>query len=156
MFKSLRLPSVSAPAAVAIAVASFLALFSVNTAPAAALEKTREAHAQVSQARVAVTKTGTFKGLSRHTTAGGITIVKTDAGNLAILENSFSLDGAPAPTLGFGKNGKFDPSTEFASLGQNTGAQVYVIPASIDPAQFDEFYVWCADFSVPLGVAALR
>jgi len=46
-----------------------------------------------------------------------------------VLENNFSLDGAPAPTLGFGKNGKFDTGVEFFLFTFKKGAQVYAIPA---------------------------
>lgn len=105
---------------------------------------------------VSLAKTGTFTGLNKHETTGGVTIVKGGDGYIVVLENNFSLDGAPAPTLGFGNNGKFDPSTEFTKLSSIKGAQVYSLPASIDPEKFSEFYVWCADFSVPLGVALLK
>ncbi len=103
-----------------------------------------------------VVKSGTFEGRSDHITTGGVSIVKTASGYVAVLENDFSLDGAPAPTLGFGNSSKFDKKTEFTKLNAKDGLQVYAIPANIDPGKFNEFYVWCADFSVPLGVAALK
>ena len=102
-----------------------------------------------------VVASGSFEGRSDHVTTGGISILKTKAGYVAVLESDFSLDGAPAPTLGFGKDGKFDEKSEFTKLNNKTGLQVYAIPASVDPSSFNEFYVWCADFSVPLGVAKL-
>ena len=102
-----------------------------------------------------VLNSGTFEGRSNHVTTGGVSIIKTASGFVAVLEQDFSLDGAPAPTLGFGKNGKFDKATEFSELKSNTGLQAYALPANIDPSQYNEFYVWCTDFSVPLGVAKL-
>ncbi len=102
-----------------------------------------------------VVKTGSFTGLSNHITTGNVSIVRTNDGYVAILEGNFELDGAPAPTLGFGKNG-FDKKTEFTKLNSKKGLQVYAIPASINPADFDEFYVWCADFNVGLGIAKLK
>lgn len=99
---------------------------------------------------------GTFTGLSDHITTGGVSVVKTKSGYLVILERDFSLDGAPAPTIGFGKDGKFDKATEFAKLASITGLQVYSVPENVNPADFNEFYIWCADFSVPLGVASLK
>lgn len=99
--------------------------------------------------------TGKFTGLSKHVTSGGVSIINTGAGYIAVLENDFSLDGAPAPTLGFGKDGKFDDTTEFTKLLSISGTQVYSIPNTVHPENFNEFYVWCADFSVPLGVATL-
>lgn len=99
---------------------------------------------------------GTFKGASDHVTKGGVSILKTAAGYVVVLENDFSLDNAPSPTLGFGKGGKFDKKTDWVKLSSKTGAQVYALPASIDPTKFDEFYVWCREFSVPLGIAKLK
>jgi len=102
-----------------------------------------------------VVQNGVFKGRNKHETSGGVSIIKTSNGYIAVLEGDFSLDGAPAPTLGFGKNG-FDKKTEFTKLNANKGLQVYAIPATIKPENYDEFYVWCADFSVALGVASLK
>ncbi|NIA68466.1 DM13 domain-containing protein [Pelagibius litoralis] len=103
-----------------------------------------------------VLKSGKFSGLSDHVTTGGVSIIETASGYIAVLETDFSLDGAPAPSLGFGNNATFDKATEFTKLDANTGLQVYAIPAGINPADFSEFYVWCADFTVPLGVANLK
>jgi len=99
--------------------------------------------------------TGTFEGRNDHITKGQVSIVRTANGYVAILDKDFSLDGAPAPTLGFGKNG-FDKSTEFAKLKSKNGLQVYAIPKNIKVEDFNEFYVWCSDFSVALGVAKLK
>ena len=98
---------------------------------------------------------GTFVGASNHVTKGGVTILETASGMLVVLEPNFSLDGAPDPKLGFGKDG-YDSSTTFAPLASNSGLQVYQIPASIDPAKYNEFYIWCEKFSVPLGIAKLK
>ena len=102
-----------------------------------------------------LTAQGTFEGLSNHVTSGGVSILKTESGYVAVLEADFSLDGAPDPTLGFGNNGAFDTDTIFTKLENINGLQAYAIPANIDVSSFSEFYVWCAEFSVPLGVAAL-
>ncbi|WP_343565313.1 DM13 domain-containing protein [Kiloniella sp. b19] len=102
-----------------------------------------------------VVQAGTFEGRSDHIVKGGVSILKTASGYIAVLEKDFDLDGAPAPTLGFGKGEKFDASTEFTKLHNDKGLQVYAIPANVNPADYDSFFVWCADFSVPLGVAKL-
>ena len=100
--------------------------------------------------------TGTFEGRSDHITTGGAHIVKVSNGYLLVLGDDFSLDGAPAPTIGFGNDGQFDKESEFAKLAKITGKQVYNLPADFTPANYSEVYVWCADFSVPLGVATLE
>ena len=99
---------------------------------------------------------GSFKGRSRHVTSGGVTIVKSGSGYSLKLAKNFSLDGAPDPWLGFGSNGRYSKKTTFAVLKKNKGAQTYKIPASVDISKFNEVYVWCKKFGVPLGVAKLR
>lgn len=137
---------------------AFIAFISASAASITMVQaKDVEAHAQNVEAHVtsSVIQSGTFKGLSNHVTTGGVSIIKTGSGHIAILESNFDLDGAPAPTLGFG-NGEFDTETEFTKLESIKGLQVYAIPASINPADYSQFYVWCADFSVPLGVASFE
>ncbi|NET39077.1 MAG: DM13 domain-containing protein [Cyanothece sp. SIO1E1] len=98
---------------------------------------------------------GTFEGRSDHIVSGGVTVLKTETGTMVVLESDFSLDGAPDPKLGFGQNG-YEPSTQFSPLTSNTGAQIYTVPDSVDPTQYNEIWVWCEKFDVPLGVATLK
>ena len=99
---------------------------------------------------------GTFKGLSNHVTKGEVEVVKGSGGWEIHLKDSFWFDGAPDPRVGFGTNGKYVDPTDFEVLRQNAGAQVYKVPANINPAEFDEVYIWCRKFSVPLGVAKIN
>ena len=98
---------------------------------------------------------GSFTGASGHVTSGGVTVQKTADGVVVVLGEDFSFDGAPDPKLGFGKDG-YDKSSQFSHLNANSGKQVYKIPASIDPAQYNEVWVWCERYAVPLGVARLQ
>lgn len=99
---------------------------------------------------------GTFIGASDHITTGGVSIVKTDnGGTIVILDTNFSLDGAPDPSVGFGKDGQFVPASDIGKLTKINGLQVYVVPASINVDDFNEVYIWCEKFAVPLGVADL-
>ncbi len=98
---------------------------------------------------------GRFEGRSRHTAEGGVTLLSTESGYLVVLEADFAFDGAPDPKLGFGKGG-FVQGTLFSKLRANRGAQVYEVPRSVDPAAYDEIWIWCEKFGVPLGVASLR
>jgi len=99
---------------------------------------------------------GAFTGKSGHQTSGSVSIVKTASGVEVRLGANFSLDSAPAPWLGFGNNGKYDEKSQFSKLGKKKGAQTYKLPAAIDASKYNEFYVWCAPFRVPLGVARLK
>lgn len=99
---------------------------------------------------------GEFEGRSDHVTTGSVEIVKDGHGGYkVVLAKNFSLDGAPDPKLAFGHNG-IDKSTIFTPLLNKTGHQEYKLPASIDPTKFNEIYVWCEKFDVPLGVASLK
>ena len=98
---------------------------------------------------------GSFKGASGHVASGGVSVQKTTDGVVVVLGEDFSFDGAPDPKLGFGKDG-YDKTSQFSHLQANSGKQVYKIPASIDPAQYNEVWVWCERYAVPLGVARLK
>lgn len=100
---------------------------------------------------------GVFTGASDHITTGGVTIIKTaDGGAVVILDSDFSLDGAPDPRVGFGKNGTYADASDLGELTSKTGVQVYIVPASVNVDDFNEVYIWCRKFSVPLGVATLN
>ncbi|HSF94884.1 MAG TPA: DM13 domain-containing protein [Thermohalobaculum sp.] len=104
----------------------------------------------------AMAGSGSFTGASGHVTTGGVEVVQTATGWEIRLGADFSLDGAPDPRVGFGKGGKFADGTDFEVLRQNKGAQTYAVPAGIDAASFDEVYIWCRKYSVPLGVAKVN
>ena len=77
-------------------------------------------------------KHGTFTGASDHITTGGVQIVKTaNGGAVVILDSDFSLDGAPDPRVGLGKDGKYVAATDLGTLGHLTGVQVYIVPLSL-------------------------
>ena len=100
---------------------------------------------------------GTFTGASDHITTGGVSIVKTaNGGAVVILDSDFSLDGAPDPRVGFGVNGVYKDASDLGELVSKTGIQVYIVPPSVNVDDFNEVYIWCRKFAVPLGVAALK
>lgn len=100
--------------------------------------------------------TGTFTGDNDHITTGGVSVVKTaNGGAVVILDTNFSLDGAPDPKVGFGKDGAYAEVTDLGELTQNTGLQVFVVPASVNVDDYNEVYIWCEQFSVSLGKADL-
>jgi len=98
---------------------------------------------------------GSFTGASNHVTTGGVSVVRTDGGWEVRLAEDFDFDGAPDPRIGFGNGQKFAEGTDFEPLKANSGAQVYRVPEGIDPEDFDTVVLWCRQFSVPLGYAAL-
>ena len=103
-----------------------------------------------------VLKRGTFDGRNDHVVTGGVEIVEKDGARFVRLLDDFTLDGAPAPKVGFGSAGTYDTASTLAPLASNAGGQSYALPADFDPSRYDEAYIWCEDFSVALGVASLR
>lgn len=97
---------------------------------------------------------GTFTGASGHVTTGEVFMVRGPDGYVVSLGSDFALDGAPAPHVSLG-----DAETarvNLAPLTRTVGSQVYRIPAEVDVGEFDHIYIWCEEFSVPLGVAELE
>lgn len=100
--------------------------------------------------------TGSFVGRSDHVTTGAVEVVETANGAEIRLGEDFSLDGAPDPVVGLGHDNSFDPNTIAGPLRSLTGAQTYTVPDGIDVNDYTVVYIWCEEFAVPLGSAALN
>jgi len=100
-------------------------------------------------------RAGSFEGKSRHVTTGTASIEKTSDGYVVRLGADFTFDGAPDPKVALGNDG-YDASTLMGPLASNTGEQIYPIPAGIDPNAYNEVWIWCERFAVPLGLAKLN
>ena len=98
---------------------------------------------------------GTFSGRSDHVTTGQATVEKTATGYQLRLSSDFELDGAPDPIVALGNGDTYVAANKLGKLKNRTGEQVYQLPASFTPGQFSQVYVWCEQFSVPLGIADL-
>ena len=99
---------------------------------------------------------GQFTGMNDHTVSGTVSIVKTEAGYEIVMADNFLFDGAPDPKVAFGKDGEYDAATQIEPLQSDSGAQRYIVPASIDVLQFNEVHIWCEQFSVGLAIAPLN
>lgn len=102
-----------------------------------------------------VLATGTFEGRSDHVVTGGVDIVESDGRYLIKLAADFSLDNAPDPKVGLGNDG-YDPATKAGHLKALTGASTYEVPAGINIQEYNEVYIWCERFGVPLGLAQVQ
>jgi hypothetical protein len=98
--------------------------------------------------------TGTFKGAGGHRASGAVRIIMDGAERRVVFGEDFRLRNAPDPKIAFGKDG-YKPGTIFTALGKLDGAQEYAIPADVDLAAFNEIWLWCERFDVPLAVAPL-
>jgi hypothetical protein len=98
---------------------------------------------------------GTFANAGGHKASGAVAIVKDGDMTKLVLKDDFQLQSAPDAKLGFGKDGYVQGSI-FAALEKLEGAQEYVIPAGTDLSEYNEIWIWCQKFNVPLGVAKLN
>ncbi|MGB3556656.1 MAG: DM13 domain-containing protein [Jannaschia sp.] len=93
---------------------------------------------------------GVFEGASGHVTTGTVEIAD---GRVNLLTD-FTFDGAPDPKVALGRDG-YDVRTLMGPLTSDIGASSYALPAGIDPAAYNEVWIWCEQYNVPLGVAKL-
>ncbi|MBP0617438.1 DM13 domain-containing protein [Jiella mangrovi] len=100
-------------------------------------------------------KSGRFAGASGHAVSGSVIIERE--GNRTVLRfgPDFSFDGAPDPKIALGKAG-YDPATLMGPLKADNGGQSYDVPARLDVAAYDEVWIWCEEFAVPLAMAKIE
>lgn len=106
--------------------------------------------AQAQQAR-----SGSFEGKSGHKASGEVSIERAGGRWFVRLAKNFRLDRAPDPRVALGKDG-YDASTSLGRLKSRRGSDRYLLPDSIDPAKYNEVWLWCKAFEVPLAVAKLK
>ena len=142
-------------AALSLSLSLALAACGGADAPAPTSSEAASTPEPAAAANADVIASGTFEGRSDHVTTGGVSVVKTDAGYELILAEDFSLDGAPDPKVGFGNGGTYDAASQVGALRNKTGKQTYALGDTFNAADHTEVYIWCEQFSVPLGVARL-
>ena len=94
---------------------------------------------------------GKFVAKNSYATAGTAEV----AGNTVNLLDDFSFAGAPDPKVALGKDGQYDSDTLMGLLKSLDGSSSYEIPAGINPDDYNEVWIWCERFNVPLAVAEL-
>ena len=99
-----------------------------------------------------VVASGEFTGASGHITTGSVHVVRAGEGYVVKLGPDFSLDGAPDPKVGFGRDGVFEEGSLVGALKALEGEQDYQAD-DVEIGEINEVYIWCEEFSVPLGVA---
>jgi hypothetical protein len=98
---------------------------------------------------------GRFQGAGGHYATGSVSITASGGVTRLIFNRDFKLGRYPDPKIGFGNNG-YKTGTIIAPLKRNLGGQTYVIPARIDLKKYNQVWLWCERFNVPLAVARLR
>ena len=102
-----------------------------------------------------VLATGELEGRSDHVVSGSVALLSIGDAVLVVLGANFSLDGAPDPKVALGKDG-YDPNTLLTALESNDGAQIFQLPKTVRAEDYNEVWIWCEKFDVPLGVASLE
>ncbi len=119
-------------------------------------------------AQAVTSRRGTFVS-GEHETRGGVTLTTRHDGTHAIaFDANFVTDNGPdlvvilhraanplqgAPLSAYSLQEGED--VVIAPLKSNTGTQEYVLPANIDPADFQSIAVWCRQFNATFGAATL-
>ena len=93
---------------------------------------------------------GAFAGASGHAASGRVEVV----GDEVVLMEDFAFDGAPDPVVAMGRGGH-DPATVMGPLRANAGRQGYALPEGLRGGDYDEVWIWCERFDVPLALARL-
>lgn len=101
-----------------------------------------------------ILKQGRFRGESNHSSSGTVAIVERNGRYHVAIGGDFTFDGAPDPKIALGADG-YDATTILGALESNMGAQSYAIPASLDHTAYNEVWIWCEQYNVPLGRADL-
>ena len=138
----------------AAAIITSLALSACGMAQSASAPEAKSSSSVTHSVEGLETASGTFEGASGHVTSGTASIFRVDGQWVVSLGSDFSFDGAPDPHVALGHNG-YRADATLGKLASNHGAQAYTIPANLDVADFNEVWIWCEQFSVPLGSAKL-
>ena len=102
-----------------------------------------------------VVKQGSFVGQSKHVASGSAAIIKQDGKTYVSLGRDFDFDGGPDPKVALGRGG-YRSDTILGVLQNNTGAQSYPLPDRLNGEDFDQVWIWCEQYDVPLGLAHIK
>ncbi len=95
-----------------------------------------------------------FAKKNSYAVSGRAELVKEGNGYVVNLLDDFSFAKAPDPKIALGRNG-FDKSTLMGLLKSNKGASSYKVPAGVNAEEYNEIWIWCEQYNVPLAVATL-
>lgn len=105
---------------------------------------------------IATVAQGAFVGLGAHNAQGTAKLLKSGDAYYVRFEDDFSVTNGPDLFVHFGKDGVYAPEARLGALTGNVGAQNYALPGEINPANYNEVWVWCRSFAVPFARAELR
>ena len=100
---------------------------------------------------------GMFSGANRHSVSGGYHIVTEGDRPSLGLDEDFVLDGTPDPYIVLSADlmGSGKGTVNLRRLRTNKGSATFLIPAGTDVSTFHTVVVWCKQYDVTPGHAAL-
>jgi hypothetical protein len=119
------------------------------------------ASALASPASAGVIARGSFKSLNNEPAAGNVAIVKLANGKRVLRFTNSAIGPGPALRIYLVAGtvrGDADVKrfVDLGALKSTTGTQSYAIPRTVDTRRYRTVVVWCADFAVAFGAAALK
>lgn len=112
--------------------------------------------ASLPEAGVRTIASGSFEGFAGHAVSGETFLTESYGDIYLVLDESFELADGEKARIGFGRDGQFYTSTRFTTLKDASGRQVYHVPSSINPYEFNSVYVWGNKSRQVLGFANLE
>ena len=98
---------------------------------------------------------GIFEGRAGHEGKGTVRFITVGEERFVRFEDDFFVTNGPDVRVYLGRGGVYAPETFLGDLKGNKGSQNYKIPEGIDPGTFNEVWIWCRAFSVPMASAVL-
>ena len=99
-------------------------------------------------------KMGTIEGIGH--VASGTAAVYESNGKLFVLLDPFSSQNGPDLKVYLSKDVQASSYIKLGNLKSTNGSQSYEVPGMPDIAQYTYLHIWCEEFSVEFGRAALN
>ncbi len=115
-----------------------------------------QAAAPAAASEVLVTARGGFVGTPKFQVTGTTEIFRRDGQWFVRLGPNFSESGAPDPKVALGNKsaGGYQAGTILGLIEAN-GESIYALKPGLDIGDYDQVWIWCEKFNVPIGHADL-
>ena len=137
----------------------------VTTIGCVAVTPKIQAESSSRQSSISVAQTtdiNNFVSVGRKTTTGEIKIINENGNKYIEFDQSFVTDNGPDLKIILHRNKSVSSRIsesdyiEIAPLQSFSGTQRYLIPEEVDLSQYSSVAIWCRQFNVTFGYAALN
>ncbi len=98
-------------------------------------------------------KKGRLVGLDGHTATGDVRLSRNQRGQFDLWLVGLDMSHSPDPRVYLCKDGNRLNGVELGKLDSLTGSVQFLLPAGLDPSQYNSVVVWCAASGTGLGCA---